>query len=87
MTHVLEVISIWAIPLVVAAVALYAIFKRVPVYTSFTTGCEGGILHRSYDHPVSDSDALRNRYVPRFRCYGLALRYLGTADEPDRPSE
>ena len=25
MTHVLEVISIWAIPLVVAAVALYAI--------------------------------------------------------------
>ena len=42
MTHVLEVISIWAIPLVVAAVALYAIFKKVPVYTSFTTGAKEG---------------------------------------------
>ena len=42
MTHVLEVISIWAIPLVVAAVALYAIFRKVPVYTSFATGAKEG---------------------------------------------
>ena len=42
MTQILEAISIWAIPLVVAAVALYAIIKKVPVYTSFTAGAKEG---------------------------------------------
>ena len=37
MTHVLELISVWAIPLVVAFVSLYAIIKKVPVYSTFTS--------------------------------------------------
>ena len=35
MTAVLEAISIWAIPVVVALVAFYAICKKVPVYSVF----------------------------------------------------
>ena len=31
MAHVLELISVWAIPLVVAFVSVYAIIKKVPV--------------------------------------------------------
>lgn len=42
MTAVLETISIWAIPLVVAAVTLYAIIKKVPVYSVFTEGAKEG---------------------------------------------
>lgn len=42
MTHVLEIISVWAIPVVVAAVALYAIIKKVPVYATFTEGAKDG---------------------------------------------
>ena len=42
MTAVLEAISIWEIPVVVALVALYAIIKKVPVYTVFTEGAKEG---------------------------------------------
>lgn len=42
MTHVLELISVWAIPLVVAFVSLYAIIKKVPVYSTFTEGAKEG---------------------------------------------
>lgn len=42
MTAVLETISLWAIPVVVAAVALYAIIKKVPVYSAFTEGAKEG---------------------------------------------
>ncbi|MDY6038473.1 MAG: nucleoside recognition domain-containing protein [Eubacterium sp.] len=42
MTHVLELISVWAIPIVVALVSLYAIIKRVPVYSVFTEGAKEG---------------------------------------------
>ena len=42
MTAVLEAISIWAIPVVVAAVSLYAIIKKVPVYSVFTEGAKEG---------------------------------------------
>lgn len=42
MTAVLETISIWAIPVVVAAVCLYAICKKVPVYSVFTEGAKEG---------------------------------------------
>lgn len=42
MTAVLETISTWAIPVVVAAVAFYAICKKVPVYTTFTEGAKEG---------------------------------------------
>lgn len=86
MTHVLEVISIWAIPLVVAAVALYAIFKRVPVYTSFTTGAKEGFSTAVMIIPYLTA-MLAQSVCSALRCYGLALRYLGAADEPDRPSE
>lgn len=42
MTAIFEQISVWAIPVVVALVALYAICKKVPVYTSFTNGAKDG---------------------------------------------
>lgn len=42
MTAVLETISLWAIPVVVALVALYAIIKKVPVYSAFTEGAKDG---------------------------------------------
>lgn len=42
MTAVLETISVWAIPVVVAVVALYAIIKKVPVYSAFTEGAKEG---------------------------------------------
>ena len=42
MTQVLEAISVWAIPVVVAAVYLYAIIKKVPVYSVFTEGAKEG---------------------------------------------
>ncbi|MGC2872776.1 spore maturation protein [Ihubacter sp. rT4E-8] len=42
MTAVLETISIWAIPVVVALVTFYAICKKVPVYSVFTEGAKEG---------------------------------------------
>lgn len=42
MTAVLEAISVWAIPVVVALVAFYAICKKVPVYSVFTEGAKEG---------------------------------------------
>ena len=42
MTQVLETISIWSIPVLVAAVSLWAIFKKVPVYSVFTEGAKDG---------------------------------------------
>ncbi|WP_251612758.1 spore maturation protein [Senimuribacter intestinalis] len=42
MTAVLEAISIWAIPVVIALVSLYAICKKVPVYSVFTEGAKEG---------------------------------------------
>ena len=35
MTAILETISIWSIPVLVACVSLYAIIKKVPVYSVF----------------------------------------------------
>lgn len=42
MTAVLEAISVWAIPIVVAVVCFYAICKKVPVYSVFTEGAKEG---------------------------------------------
>ena len=42
MTAVLEAISIWAIPVVIALVSRYAICKKVPVYSVFTEGAKEG---------------------------------------------
>lgn len=42
MTAALETISVWAIPVVVTVVCLYAIIKKVPVYSTFTTGAKEG---------------------------------------------
>lgn len=42
MTHILEIFSVWAIPVLVAAVTLYAILKKVPVYEEFTDGAKEG---------------------------------------------
>jgi spore maturation protein B len=42
MTAFLEQVSIWSIPVLVACVSLYAIIKKVPVYTTFTQGAKDG---------------------------------------------
>ncbi len=42
MTAVLEAISVWAIPVVIAVVCFYAICKKVPVYSVFTEGAKEG---------------------------------------------
>ena len=42
MTAILEQVSIWSIPVLVACVSLYAIIKKVPVYTVFTQGAKDG---------------------------------------------
>ncbi|MDD6880791.1 MAG: spore maturation protein [Firmicutes bacterium] len=42
MTAILEAISIWSIPVLVACVSLYAIIKKVPVYSVFTEGAKDG---------------------------------------------
>ncbi len=42
MTAIFEQISVWAIPVVICLVAFYAVVKKVPMYTSFTTGAKDG---------------------------------------------
>lgn len=42
MTAILEAFSIWAIPVLVACVSVYALYKRVPVYSAFTEGAKEG---------------------------------------------
>lgn len=42
MTAILEAISVWSIPVLVACVSLYAIIKKVPVYSVFTEGAKDG---------------------------------------------
>ena len=42
MTAIFEQISVWAIPVVICLVAIYAVVKKVPMYTSFTTGAKDG---------------------------------------------
>lgn len=42
MTAILEQISTWAIPVVICFVAIYALVKKVPMYSSFTTGAKDG---------------------------------------------
>lgn len=42
MTHVLETISVWAIPVLTAFVCIYAVAKKVPAYTVFTEGAKEG---------------------------------------------
>ena len=41
-TTIMEAISTWAIPLVVALVCFWAIIKKVPVYSVFTEGAKEG---------------------------------------------
>ena len=42
-TDILNVISLWAIPFVAAAIPLYAIIKKVPVYSVFCEGAKDGL--------------------------------------------
>ena len=42
MSVVLNFLSLYLIPLVVFLVPLYAIFKKVPIYTTFTDGAKEG---------------------------------------------
>lgn len=60
MAHVLELISVWAIPLVVAFVSVYAIIKKVPVYSTFTEGAKEGLFNSCYDYSIPCCNALRN---------------------------
>lgn len=41
-TTIMDAISTWAIPLVVAFVCFWAICKKVPVYSVFTEGAKEG---------------------------------------------
>lgn len=41
-TTIIETLSNWAIPVVIALVAFFAICKKVPVYTVFTEGAKDG---------------------------------------------
>lgn len=43
MTEVLNTISIYAIPLVLLAIPVYALFKKVKVYSVFTEGAKEGL--------------------------------------------
>lgn len=72
-TTVMEALSTWAIPIVVAVVCFVAIVKKVPVYTVFTEGAKGRLFYSRNDHSLSDCHALRYRYVQSLRSYGLAL--------------
>lgn len=42
MLAAVNLISIWAIPVMVAFIPLYAFYKKVPVYESFIDGAKGG---------------------------------------------
>ena len=42
MYSVVTAISMWAIPLIIVFIPLYAAFKKVPVYESFTEGAKDG---------------------------------------------
>lgn len=42
MTEIMEIISVWAIPVIVAGICFYAIVKKVPVYSAFTEGAKEG---------------------------------------------
>lgn len=42
MTAILEAFSIWSIPVLVACVSVYALYKKVPVYSAFTEGAKEG---------------------------------------------
>jgi spore maturation protein B len=42
MLNLVNIVSAWAIPLIIAGIPLYALFKRVPVYESFVEGAKGG---------------------------------------------
>ncbi|MFD2672852.1 spore maturation protein [Marinicrinis sediminis] len=38
----INTISIWAIPVIVALIPLYAFYRKIPVYESFVDGAKGG---------------------------------------------
>ena len=42
MTNVLNLISLWALPIIILTILTYAIFKKVPIYEEFTYGAKGG---------------------------------------------
>lgn len=42
MYEIVSVLSIWAIPMMIVFIPLYAAFRRVPVYESFVEGAKGG---------------------------------------------
>lgn len=42
MLHLVNVLSTWAIPVVIVFIPLYAAYKKVPVYESFVDGAKDG---------------------------------------------
>lgn len=42
MLHIVNVVSAWAIPVVVVLIPLYAAYRKVPVYESFVDGAKDG---------------------------------------------
>jgi len=42
MTNIINAISAWAIPVLIVFIPLYAAYRKIPVYESFTEGAKGG---------------------------------------------
>ena len=42
MTNILNLISLWALPIIIVSVLTYGLFKKVPVYEVFTDGAKDG---------------------------------------------
>ena len=42
MTNILNLISLWALPLIIVGVLTFGVFKKVPVYEVFTDGAKDG---------------------------------------------
>ncbi|WP_166239273.1 spore maturation protein [Paenibacillus turpanensis] len=42
MLEIVNIISVWSIPVIIVFIPLYAFFRKVPVYESFTDGAKDG---------------------------------------------
>lgn len=40
--HILNLISLWALPFIIVSILTFAMFKKVPVYETFTEGAKDG---------------------------------------------
>lgn len=43
MKEIVNILSLWALPLIISTILVYALIKKVPVYESFTKGAKDGV--------------------------------------------